>query len=328
MRRFGKWAGRALLLIAAFAVLAYTFGPREPVETDLSFDSSVLGPDLDLYLKTEEARFNDITPGVQKQIVWAGAPNEKTRIAIVYVHGWSATSQEIRPVPDLVAKALGANLFYTRLAGHGRPGQALADAKVQDWFHDMAEARAIGHRLGDRVLFIGTSTGGTLVSELAAASTGPEDIAGVVLISPNYRIKDPLSFLLTQPFARQYVPLILGETRTWTGKNPDHTKYWTSSYPSVAVLPLGALVRHTMGLDYTQMKMPALFVYNMLDQTVDETRTAEVAAIWGGGSQTFIPEVAEADKADAHVITGDIISPTRTQSVTQAILVWVRELNL
>jgi len=325
MRKFGKWAGRALLLLAALIVLVFTFGPREPVGTDLSFDDSTLGNDLDLYLATVEARFADITPEVEKHIIWAGQPGQKTGIAIVYVHGWSATAQEIRPVPDNVAKALGANLFYTRLTGHGRPGQALADATVQDWFHDMAEARAIGRRLGDKVIYISTSTGGTLVTELAAAT---DDIAGVVLISPNYKIKNPLAVLLTQPFARAYVPLIEGETRTWKGKNADHEKYWTNSYPAVAVLPLAALVQHVNTLDITKMNMPALFVYNMLDQTVDETVTAQFAANWGGGSQTFIPDVPEAEKDDAHVITGDIISPDRTLSVTKAIIDWANGLNL
>ncbi|MDD4273595.1 MAG: hypothetical protein PHG14_07705 [Desulfobacter postgatei] len=38
----------------------------------------------------------------------------------VYIHGFSATRKETAPLSDLVAKTLNANLFYTRLSGHGR----------------------------------------------------------------------------------------------------------------------------------------------------------------------------------------------------------------
>ena len=88
-----------------------------------------------------------------KRIVWAGAAGQKTPLAVIYVHGFSASAEEIRPVPDEVAKALGANLFYTRLAGHGRSGDAMAEPLAGDWIEDMAEAMAILQKLsGERPL--------------------------------------------------------------------------------------------------------------------------------------------------------------------------------
>ena len=116
------------IFAAIFIVLALSitglllFAPREPVTGPLTFTQDRLGEDLDLYLAAEEGEYDDIIPGTQKRIVWAGEAGARTTFSIVYIHGFSATSEEIRPVPDNVAEALGANLYYTRLAGHGRGG--------------------------------------------------------------------------------------------------------------------------------------------------------------------------------------------------------------
>lgn len=326
MRSFGKWSGRVILTLILLGVAIWQFGPRESVVPDFRFDVSVLGDDLDAYLAGQEARFPDITPGVRKQILWAGEPGVKTRIAVVYVHGWSATSQETRPVPDKVAAALGANLYFTRLTGHGLDGSALAQATAADWFHDMAEALAIGRRLGERVLFLSTSTGGTLLAEMMANPTNRYDVAGLVFISPNFKLKDPLSVLLTQPFARWFVPLLIGKTMTFQGKNPAHDRYWTHSFPVEALLPMAALVAHSQSLDLSRISLPALFVYSPLDSVVDAGRTARIALHWQGASESFVPEIAVAEQASAHVITGDIISPDRTGPVARRIIDWASEL--
>ena len=57
---------------------------------------------------------------------------------------------------------LGANLFYTRLTGHGQDGAAMAEGSVNAWINDYAEAMAIGRAIGDKVVVIGTSTGASL----------------------------------------------------------------------------------------------------------------------------------------------------------------------
>ena len=67
--------------------------------------------------------------------------------------------QEIRPVPDEVAKNLGANLFFQRMKGHARPGAEMAKVYPNDFVLDFAEAMAIGRRLGKQVIVIGVSNG-------------------------------------------------------------------------------------------------------------------------------------------------------------------------
>jgi pimeloyl-ACP methyl ester carboxylesterase len=139
---------------------------------------------LDEWIKTSEAAFPGIKPGNAKGIVWNSAAKERTPWSVVYIHGFSASRLETAPVADLVAKALGANAFHTRLAGHGRPGTAMGDATVQDWMADALEAVRIGHTLGERVLVISCSTGSTLATWLAMTPEGSK-IAAHVFVSPN-----------------------------------------------------------------------------------------------------------------------------------------------
>ncbi|MGL4320668.1 MAG: alpha/beta hydrolase, partial [Paracoccaceae bacterium] len=96
MRLFVKFILAVAVIIAC---LSFTF-PRDSVDRQITFDAGTLPDDLDAYLATSEAGFADITPGSAKRIVWAGAVGAKTPLAIVYVHGFSATAEEIRPVPD------------------------------------------------------------------------------------------------------------------------------------------------------------------------------------------------------------------------------------
>ena len=45
----------------------------------------------------------------------------------------AATSEEVRPLPEDVAKSLGANLYFTRLAGHGRGDLPMSEPSMNDW---------------------------------------------------------------------------------------------------------------------------------------------------------------------------------------------------
>ena len=259
MRRFGKWLGRVLLGLAVALAAVWFLWPREPVDTEITFDPRVLPENLDVYLEQTEARYDDISDGVQKRIIWAGEPGEQTDLSVIYVHGFSATSEEIRPVPDLIAKELGANLFYSRLRGHGRSGLAMAEPSAGDWVEDMAEALAVGRRLGKEVVVLSTSTGGTIA---AVAAKNPElrkAVKGIVFISPNFRIKSPTATILEWPLARTISTLLAGAERSFDPQNEGHAKYWTTIYPTTALIPMAAIVRHARKADYADVPTPALW---------------------------------------------------------------------
>ena len=326
MRVFGKWLGRVLAVLLLGGAALVWLAPAEPVDRQIAFDPAVLGDDPAAYLAAAEARVAGIRPGAAKRIVWAGAAGVRTGLAIVYVHGFSATAEEIRPVPDEVAQALGANLYFTRLTGHGQDGAAMARATAGDWIEDMAEAMAIGRQLGERVVVIGTSTGATLAALAATDPALNEGLAGTVMVSPNFGLPGATGVMLDLPLVRYWGPIVAGETRSFTPANPDQGRYWTTSYPTVAVLPMAALVRAARGLDYAQAQTPALFIWSNEDQVIDPARIPPVVAAWGGPVQTEIRQMQAGDDAYSHVIAGDILSPGQTEAVTRLITDWARGL--
>ena len=186
----------AILLVFALLLLCF-LGPR--IIIDETVQSVQLPKDLNHYLNQSESRFSNIREGLTKAILWANPEEKQTEYSIVYLHGFSASRQEISPVMEKVADALGANLFFTRLSGHGQTTEALSESNPKEWFQDATEAFEIGKRLGEKVILVGTSTGATLGLWLALKHRR-EKIHALLLLSPNLGIRDPRGVLALGPW--------------------------------------------------------------------------------------------------------------------------------
>ena len=156
-------------------VLAVVFiaGPRPKVDWAVRGSSATMhvvaspSPDnlagLPAWLAAQERAAGVTDVDVAKRVLFADSAHPtKTPWAVVYLHGFSATRQETSPLSEEVARVLGANLYETRLRGHGLPGDSLGHVQASDWLNDAAFALDVARRLGDSVMVIGTSTGGTL----------------------------------------------------------------------------------------------------------------------------------------------------------------------
>lgn len=321
--------GKAVIgLVVVLAALAavYLLGPRVPVDTTVTFDPATIGPDPDAWLARREADIPDIRTGQQKEIVWAdGAAKTPTELAIVYIHGFSASKFELRPVPDLVARELGANLYFTRLAGHGRDGAAMAEASVNDWVNDYAEAIAIGRLLGRRILVMATSTGAALATWAATRPELAEPVAGLVLVSPNYELRAAGAGLLTGPWGGQIAALIAGRERGFEPINALHAEYWTTRYPTDALLPMAATAELAREAPVERVDAPALFIFSDADSVVSPERIREIAERWGG--RTELVTIDEAGDPANHVLAGEALSPGTTQEVVDAIVAWAESLR-
>lgn len=326
MQSFGKWLGRALLALVLVVGAIWLFVPREPVDTEITLDSERLGGDLDAYLATSEAQFDDITAGVEKRIIWAGSPGAQTPISIVYLHGFSATSEEIRPVPDKLAAQLGANLFYTRLKGHGRGGLAMAEPVAGDWMEDGAEALAIGRRIGKEVIVLSTSTGGTVAAVAATDPALMAQVKGIAMVSPNFRVRSPAAVILEWPLVRSWAALVAGAERSFAPENDAHGKYWTTVYPTTALIPMAALVKYARDLDYSEVTTPALFMFSDQDGVVSSETTRAISTKWGGPVQLAPRVMGEGDDPFHHVIAGDILSPGQTDDTVRVLKDWIEGL--
>lgn len=324
MRRFGWLLGRVFLALVVVGGLIYWFGPREDVNLHPRFEPRKFGEGVQVYFESKESAFADIVPGVEKRVIWReGYKEQRTRYSVLYVHGFSASSEEIRPVPDRVADALGANLVYTRLQGHGRDGVAMAEGTASGWMQDMAEGLAAARAVGEHVIVISTSTGGTLA---AAAALDPElsaNVVGMVFVSPNFGVQAAGAWIPSLPWARSWLPLLMGETRDVSGPDPEKNKYWSSVYPWEAVVPMSALVDAVYGLDFTGVRVPALFWFSDDDQVVRPDLTHEVAENWGGPVTVHTVTMGPGDDPNSHVIAGRLMSPGQTDATVAGILEWL-----
>ena len=317
------------LLALVLAVAALLVWPADTKMTAPRFDAAALPDDLDTWLADRESLLDDLTPGTAKRIVWAGETGAKTPLALVYVHGFSASSEEIRPTPELVAQNLGANLFYTRLAGHARGFAPMGQATPDDWITDLAEALAIGARLGDRVIVISTSTGGTIAlaglgtPHLRAALPGADRVAGLALISPNLKIANETNGrLLDIAFSNHWIPLVKGNEYSFTPANDGHAKYWTTRYPMDAVFSMAKIMRVARAVDTGTMTIPALMIYSPQDRVVDPNAALDFMRGWGGPVTLSEKSLRDGMDPDAHVIAGDIRSPGLTAEVAREITDW------
>jgi alpha-beta hydrolase superfamily lysophospholipase len=219
---------------------------------------------------------------------------------------------------------LGSNLFFTRLQGHGREDKALAEGTVAGWMADLQEAILIGERLGERVLLISTSTGGTLAAVAALNPKLSQKLAGSVFVSPNFGILDFRARFLTWPLARYWLPVFAGKTRRFDPRSAAHAATCSLVYPSVAVLPVGALVKQVMQLDFARAKIPSLFLYSSKDQVVQADKILQVMHAWGGQSTGQEIHLGQQDDESFHVLAGHVLSPSQTKPVADIILNWAQ----
>lgn len=314
-----------LISLGIIAVVIFLSGPR--VRIDQAIIPKKIPLDIEAYINFQEQGFSDIIPGTQKIVIWAGKANEQTEFSVVYIHGFSATRKETEPLSNLVAKNMGANLFYTRLTGHGRTGQAMADASVNDWLNDVVDAYEIGRRLGKKVVMIGCSTGGTSLTWLAhrAATVGGMDaLYACIFLSPNFRPQNRLSAMLTWPWGRQIARIVIGKERGVTPENKGHEHYWTTRYPVAALLPMMGLVNLVRKLDLSKIRVPGLVIYSPQDQIIHVPALEKAFKQMGCVRKKLVAFTGSADPG-RHILAGDIFSPATTDELADMIVSFVQE---
>ena len=185
---------------------------------------------------------------------------------IVYLHGFSASQEEGNPVHRNIAKQFGCNMYLARLSEHGiDTTDALMNMTATSLWESAKEAYAIGKQLGDKVILMGTSTGGTVALELASNF---EDVAGLVLYSPNIAINNPSAFLTNNPWGLQIARMVIGgKENIIKNKPPEFKKYWNDQYRLESIVELQELLETTMiPSHFNKIKCPLLTLYYFKDE--------------------------------------------------------------
>lgn len=312
--------GTALVLLVLAA--AFALGPRADRNTTITFNAASIGGDPETWLAAREAEVPGVIDELKKEIVWADPETKaRTPLAFVYIHGFSASKGEVRPLPDLVAAAFGANLFYTRLTGHGATSEAMATASPQAWMNDLAEALAIGRLIGEQVVVIATSTGGGITTVGMSRPQMREGVKAVVFLSPNFGPKASGAGMLTLPWGLQIANLVTGGTRGFDPPNPIVARYWTYRYPTAATLPMAVITEEAVASPVETIPLPALFFISHTDRTVRPEMTRKMQARWGGPTQLVV--VTTAEDPGQHVLAGDALSPGGTAPAVKSIVEWI-----
>ncbi len=315
----------ALLLLGGAAVL---LGPRLPTDTTLR--PVDLPDDLDAYLAAHEAEVPSLRPGTEQTIVWADSTTKaKTPLALVYVHGFTASRGEVAPLCDTLAARLGANLHYTRLTGHGRDADAMGEATLGDWLNDTYEAYRIGQRLGEEVVLIGTSMGGALVTWLTAQDEA--DPLATIALAPAYGLNDPesqatLARVAGWPWGERLLRWQIGPYNGAPSDDPAENRYWTKRYRSDALLPLAQLIDALDRVDFGAIETPLFIAYSPNDGVVSASAIAARFAALGAAPKDSL-RLMDTGDPNNHVIAGRIRSPETTEPVAQALLAFVQRVQ-
>lgn len=253
----------------------------------------------------------------------------RTSWSVVHLHGFSGSRQESAPFAESIASALGANLFEVRLAGHGMTPDSMRSPDATSWMTDAAMALRVGELLGDSVVLVGTSTGGTLAAWLTAhAEHERAPIGAVVLMSPNFGARDPLVAYLRYPWASVLLPrlmprIVLADAPP---ENDEIARLGLPWVPFSAAFPMQALVDHASAMSVATYRARTLLLQNRDDPVVDATLTeAWLAKLRANGVAVDEEWVTPAEGENPHVLVGRWLSPSTLEPLTARVVGFVRD---
>jgi esterase/lipase len=263
MKKFLKW----FLIIVAMLCIVYFVGPKpkHPVYNLALTDYSKIA-NLDSLVAKQESEYK-IKPNNESQIIWADSTKQKTEYAILYLPGFSASQVEGDPIHKNIAKKFGCNLFLARLYGHGLQDtlHTFEDFTADKYWESAKNAFAIAKHLGQKLIIMSTSTGGTLSLKLAAEYDG---IAGQLMMSPNIAINDPNAWLLNDPWGKKIAAVVRGSDTLYSGRqDAEYKKYWNSRYNVNGAVELEELLETSMtNVNFKKITEPICMLYYYKDE--------------------------------------------------------------
>jgi pimeloyl-ACP methyl ester carboxylesterase len=277
-----KILSRFLLWLVIALVGVYLFGPQPP-KPKLNRALPVVTSDLNILEKQilDHEKSFKLKPDNGARFIWRNdTVKGKTEFVLLYLHGFSACWYEGNPVNTGFARYFGCNAYFPRLASHGiDTTEALVDMTPDRLWESAKEALAVASQLGQKVVIMSTSTGGTLALKLAAEF--PERIHGLILFSPNVKINNSMAWMLSLPWGLQIARKNTGSNyRVWSEKwDSKECQYWNCKYRLEGVVYLQQLVETTMKEKvFRKVKVPVfLGYYYKDDEHQDKTIRVDAA---------------------------------------------------
>ena len=262
--------------LALLALLAVTWllgpAPPEPVfGTDLP-EVPTTAAALESFIARGESQV-ELRTDNEARIVWADSSRRKTPVAFVYLHGFAGSYRDGYPWNVRLADTFNANIYLARYAGHGiKPPNSQVDFSPEAAWADAREALAIGEQLGEQVVLLSTSTGGTLATLLAAKF--PDRVHGIINIGPNFEDDIPGAWLLNTNWGYELARLVsIDKFREVSYDNPAANQYWDTAFVSDALVELQVLVDAAVqDTVLNTLRCPVLTMYYYADAQHEDER--------------------------------------------------------
>ncbi len=303
---------RNILIPIPFLVMIYFLGPApskpkfDPAMPTVPQDPS----ELEKYLANQEGK-HKLKPDNEARIVWNDSTKNKTEYSVVYLHGFSASQEEGNPVHRDFARKFGCNLYLARMADHGIDTvDQLLNFTPDRWWASSKEALAIGKAIGEKVIIMSTSTGGTMA--LMLASEYSPDVFALINMSPNIALNDSKAWIANNPWGLQIARAVFGGKSRVFPKDSIVHRYWNDSYRLESVAQLQELLEAKMNPEtFEKVKCPSLTLYyykNELEQDPQVKVSAMLEMNKQLGTPDDLKQTLAIPNAGAHVLGSPLIS--------------------
>ncbi|GAF01743.1 alpha/beta hydrolase [Saccharicrinis fermentans] len=234
---------------------------------------------LEERLTTRELSHEDIKPGNEAKIIWSSTyPYKKSPIAFLYLHGFGASHREGEPIMSMLSKDYQANVYMSRLKEHGlNRRDGFKYLTEENYIASAKEALEYAKLIGDKVVIVSTSTGGT--HALILAATYP-DVEAIILYSPFIGLPEgSKGDMITKPGGRALFKITKFGAIQRVKRPGEVGKFWSTSYHLKGYVTLMNLVRHSMCTEiFSEVTCPVFLGYYYKSEK-EQDRTVGVPAM-------------------------------------------------
>ncbi len=260
-------------------------------KSDLIFKEVFIPSDigLDIYLKNSEISLGDVPEEAQKKIIWSNAKKNKTEIAIAFLPGFSTTNFQQKEFFDKLSKELDANIFLSRLSGHGREYPGSKQMSAENYLKDTSEAIEIAK------------------NKLDAGNT----------------IRNNSMWF----YAMSFLDEINLDCNDYINdqKKYDCTKYSTNVFETSDGVEGGRIMSAVAEKDFSENKIPALSFFDYDDDILNSYETEKRLDRWGNKKSKIVIINSGEKDVTQHFIVG-FLNPELDDFYIKEINNWINNL--
>jgi esterase/lipase len=317
---------QGLLLLLSILTGTYFLGPKpEPPHFVMpTFTPSVSLPVLEQEIAQSEKQIKGLKPNNEAKIVWADSTKKiKTKVSMLYLHGFGASEKEGYPVNLHLADTFDCNTYLARLSEHGiNSGEYnFFNFTADNYYQSGEKALHIAKQLGDSVIIVSTSAGAAM--GLFLASRHPE-IKAILTYSPAIKLFKKEAAVMPGPWGLQIAKWVTGKDHNdWEFKNENQGRYWTNHQRFEGLVQLSIFLKETMTPEtFSKIKCPFFMGYYYRDEE-NQDNVVSVPAMQEMFEQLGTPQYFKRKvnfpNANTHVIATSFLSESWQQVEAESI---------